>query len=173
MATRRDILIKARNIAIGTVVVLVLLVGAGVGYTWYVGTQPVAEAATEEVAPAPKRAARVSPSKPAPDAVVSVSSQLLTSPVVPGENASLSIKTNAGATCEITITYGEIGDEDKQSADSGLKPKVADEYGMATWTWTVEADRPLGEWPVEVTCANEKNDAYLRVNLEVASKKQN
>lgn len=166
--TRREVLIKVRNGAIGTAIVLLLLVGAGVGYTWYMGMQQPAAAAVEE-APETARPVAMTPSKPAPDAAVGVSSQMLTSPVKPGENASLTIKTNAGATCEITVTYGEIGEEDKQSTDSGLEPQEADIYGMVTWAWTVETSRPLGTYPVEVTCANEAKSGYLRVDLIVGA----
>lgn len=166
--TRREVLIKVRNGAIGTAIVLLLLVGAGVGYTWYMGMQqPVEAAQEEEVASA--RPVAVTPSKPAPDAPVGVSSQMLTSPVEPGENASLTVKTNAGANCEITVTYGELDEEDKRSTDSGLTKKTANPYGVVSWSWTVEADRPLGTWPVEVTCANEEKSGYLRVDLIVGS----
>ena len=41
---------------------------------------------------------------------------------------------------------------------------------MITWAWTVEASRPLGTYPVEVTCANEAKSGYLRVDLVVGSK---
>lgn len=168
--TRRDVLRKIRNGAIGTLIVFVVMILAGVGYTWYMGTQATAEPVAEEIDEAVGPITRT-PYQPAPDAAVGVSSQLLTSPVQPGENASLSIKTNPAANCEITLTYGELGEEDKQSTDSGLEPKVADAYGMVTWSWTVEASRPVGTWPVEVTCANEAKSGYLRVDLVVATEK--
>lgn len=161
---RRAFLRWLRGAAIGTAVVFLLLVGAGVAYTWYVGLQP---------APAPEvvedtrdeRPAVTTARKMAPDAVIGVSKQMMTSPVMPGENVSLTVKTNPEANCSIVVTYGKKGETDKQSTDSGLRDKVASEYGMITWTWTVEPERPLGEWPVVVSCANEANSAELAVDL--------
>ena len=166
--TRRDVLKKIRNGAIGTLIVLLLLVGAGVGYTWYMGMQQPVEAAEEEVVET-QRPTQITPTQPAPDAPVGVSSQMLTSPVKPGENASLTVKTNAGATCEITVTYGKKEETEKRSQDSGLSKKTANPYGIVAWSWTVEADRPLGSWPVEVTCANEVNSGYLKLDLVVGT----
>ncbi len=161
---RRAFLRWLRGAAIGTAIVFVLLVGAGVAYTWYMGMQP---APTPEVVEdtTTTRPATVVARKMAPDAVVGVSKQMITSPVLPGENVSLTVKTNPEATCSIVVTYGKKGETEKQSTDSGLRDKVASEYGMVTWAWTVEADRPLGEWPVDVTCANEANSGALTVKL--------
>ena len=165
---KKKVLRTIRNVAISFGVILVLLVGAGLAYTWYVGQQQPVIAEEEETVTQTTPAQRT-PTKPAPDAVVGVSQQYLTTPVQPGENASLSLKTNANATCSITVTYGDIEEEEKRSTDSGLKDKVADDYGLVMWTWTVEEYRPYGEWPVEVTCANEVNSGYLRAFLEVAA----
>jgi hypothetical protein len=154
-----------RNTAIGIVALLMLTVGGGVAYTWYVGEYGT------EVAPVtvtPPQAAPTAPSmtrvKPAPDAVVSASIQMLTSPVAPGENSSVTVRTIPDAKCKITVMYGEVA-----SQDSGLVAKTADEYGMVSWAWTVEESVPLGEWPVEVTCANAKNSAVVKGDLIVAN----
>jgi hypothetical protein len=165
---KRRVLKILRNVLIGASVLTVLLVGAGLAYTWYVGQQAVvseAPVADEPVATVQQQG----PHKPAPDAVVGISKQYITSPVTPGDNASLSVKTNAEASCEITVTYGKLTEEDKQSTDSGLRDRVADEYGLVSWTWTVESSRPLGTWPVEVTCANEEKSAYLQVDLVLSN----
>lgn len=161
-------LFKTGKILFAGFVVLVLLVAAGLAYTWWMGQQPTVPVEQAEVAEAP-RPATVQTRTVAEDAPIGVSSQLLTSPVQPGENASLTVKTNPNAECAVTVTYGKAGDISAQSTDSGLRPRVADAYGMTTWTWTVESSRPLGSWPVEVTCANAKNSAYLRVMLDVAT----
>lgn len=162
----RRVLKHIRNITISVGVLLVLLVGAGALYTWYMGGQQVAPEApvvetSKELTPV------VAPRTVAPDAKVSLSTQSVTSPVRPGDNASITARTNPKAGCTITVTYGELGEKDKQSDDSGLYAKTADEYGMVSWTWTVESNRPQGVWPIEVTCANEANSAYLKAELVV------
>jgi hypothetical protein len=162
----KKILKKTGSIMFAGFVVLVLLVSAGLAYTWWMGQQPApAVAVVEEVGDV--RPATVTARTMPPDAPVGVSRQMLTTPVLPGENASLTIKTNPAATCDITVTYGELGETESKSTDSGLTPKVADQYGMVTWTWTVESLRPSGTFPVETTCANEENSGYLRVDLTV------
>ncbi|MEO5499004.1 MAG: hypothetical protein ABIR46_00725 [Candidatus Saccharimonadales bacterium] len=153
---------RARNIAIGAIVMLVILIGAGIGYTWYMGENaaqnPQAFAVAGEAVVRPA----VEPSKPDPTAKVGASVQMLTSPVVPGSNASVMIRTNPGATCVITVEYDKV-----PSKDSGLTQKTADEFGMVEWAWTVEDTTPLGKWPVTMTCANQKNSAMTRGDLEV------
>ena len=162
----KKVLKKTGSILFACFVVIVLLVAAGFAYTWWVGQQPAPAAEVIETV-GDVRPAIVEPRELPPDAPVGVSSQLLTTPVLPGENASLTIKTNPGATCEITVTYGELGEESARSTDSGLRPREADKFGMITWTWTVEPNRPLGTYPVETTCATEQKSGYLRVSLTV------
>ena len=103
--------------------------------------------------------------KHAPDAVVAASVQMITSPLEPGMNAMISVKTNAEAKCTIKVVYDKTA-----STDSGLVEKIADDYGMVSWTWTVEPTAPLGSWPVWVTCANEKNSAAVKADLKLEKK---
>ena len=161
---KAKVLRKVRNITISVVVLLLLVVGAGVGYTWYVGQDETgnlaAIAAPVEATPPPV----IKPTKPAANAKVGVAVQMLTSPVMPGENSSITVKTNAGSDCTIKVEYNKV-----PSADSGLKTKKADEFGIVSWTWTVEETVPLGEWPVDVTCAYNDQSAMVRGTLVVAN----
>lgn len=156
-----------RNTAISVAVLLVMVLGTGVAYTWYVGQNSTVDttaiATPVEPAPAPV----IKPPKLAADAKISVSTQAITGPIVPGENASITIKTLPGAKCSITVEYDEV-----PSTDSGLKPLVADDFGLASWTWTVEPTVPLGTWPVDVTCALKEQSAMVRGNLEVAAESE-
>lgn len=158
---------RVRNISIGTTVVLVLLVGAGVAYTWYMGLQSN-ETETVAVIEPNERPAGPTPSKADPEGVVGIAKQALTSPVPPGENASFTIKTNPEADCDITVTYGELGDEEKESTDSGLVAKTANNFGVIEWTWTIESNREVGEYPIAVTCKNEAKSAYYQDVIKVA-----
>jgi hypothetical protein len=48
---------------------------------------------------------------------------------------------------------------------------VADDFGIVSWTWTVEESVPLGEWPVDVTCAFNDQSAMVRGKLVVEHEK--
>jgi hypothetical protein len=156
-----------RNLTISAVVLLVLVVGAGVAYTWYVGQDESTTTATIPEQAAPVASPTIKPTKPAADAKQSAAVQMLTSPVAPGENASIMVKTNAESECTISVKYGEV-----VSTDSGLKPKVADDFGIVSWTWTVEKTVPVGKWPVEVNCAFHEQSAMVRGDLIVEIPKQ-
>jgi hypothetical protein len=141
-------------------ILLLLLVIAALGYTWYLGKyqKPVVVDT-----PQPKKNKVIEPPKQFDETVkVGVSSQTFTDKVAPGKNASLYIRTNPLAACSIRVEYNK-----EASTDSGLVPKKADEYGVASWAWTVEESRPVGKWPVIVTCANAKNSGVLQLDLYV------
>jgi len=154
---------RSRNIALTIVALLLLLAIGGVAYTYFVGPSDLTEVEeTEEESQDFKQLAK--PSEPAFDAPVGVSRQALTSPVAPGSNASLTVRTLKDALCTITVEYNEAASE-----DSGLTPKVADEYGNASWAWTVEPNVPEGEWPIEVECVRNDKSGALVVDLEVTT----
>lgn len=152
-----------RNVAISASVMLIMAVVIGVGYVWYSGQQTPALSQTET---APVKAPLVPPThvKPAANAPESIAIQSLTSPVLAGTNASLAIKTNPGSQCISKVTYGS-----ETSHDSGLGPKTADDYGVVTWVWTVEATVPKGTWPIGVTCSSGKKSAAAQASLQVVA----
>lgn len=151
------------KIIASAVILLVVAAGAGFGYSWYMSQhsddnlqafqQPVKATGGAQVSKRPK----------IPDtAQIGASVQTITSPVMPGSNASIMVKTNPDANCAISVVYDKTA-----SKDSGLVAKKADEYGLVEWTWTVESTVPLGNWPVKVTCANKKNSAVVENDLRV------
>jgi hypothetical protein len=144
------------------VVLLVLMVGAGVGYVWYMGQHPPHVQADETSVAKPIKP-DYKPTKPSPNAKESAAVQSLTSPVAPGDNASVAVRTLPDSACTITVVYDKTA-----SKDSGLGQKTADEYGLVSWTWTVEAAVPLGKWPVTVTCAYNNKTAVVQGDLVVA-----
>lgn len=148
-----------RNIFITFFILVVLMVGAAMAYTWYngkYGTQTVTK-------PVVKKGPAVrTPSKPSPTGPVGASVQMLTTPVVPGENASISVKTNANANCSIVVT-----NKDVPMKDSGLIPKAADDYGMAIWTWTIPPTMTDTTLKAGVTCANLKNSGFVAGDVVV------
>ena len=103
-----------------------------------------------------------SPKKIDPNAPVGVYIQTFNSPIIPGENAMLGVHTTPGATCVIKVEYNKV-----PVKDSGIADKVADEYGVASWSWTIPVDAPVGKWPVDITCSYGKNSGYMRGDLEI------
>lgn len=153
-----------RNLLIWAMVLLVLLVGGGVAYTWYMGQNTALTAAAiakpvEVVADTIVK--HVQPSEKAKE---SAAIQFLTSPLLPGSNASVVVKTNPYSECKITVEYNKIA-----STDSGLGPKTADDWGTISWTWTVEDSVPLGKWPVKVTCTWSGRSAVVIGDLTVVA----
>ncbi len=72
----------------------------------------------------------------------------LTSPVRPGENATITILTTPGAECKLTIQYSSVSKE--------LEPQTADGDGTVTWTWTVGPFTTPGTWPIVATCSEHR-----------------
>jgi hypothetical protein len=99
---------------------------------------------------------------PAKDAQESAAVEVLTSPVAPGENAMISVKTNPTSTCKISVIYNNVPD-----TDSGLVPHKADSFGTVNWAWTVPKNTPLGSWPVTVTCQYYTKSAVVSQDLRV------
>lgn len=151
-----------RNVAISFAALLVVVAGCGVAYAWYSGEQADKNLQSQAQSASAPIQPKAEPVKVSQTGSIGVSVQMLTSPVTPGSNASIMIRTNPQATCSITVVYDKV-----PSKDSGLVQKKSDEYGVAEWAWTVEPSVPLGTWPVTVTCANQKNSAVVRGDLEV------
>lgn len=148
---------------VSVLALLLLFVGGGLAYVWYTG-QNTPEVATVDSTPtADTSERRITPTKPAANAQASASVQMLTTPVAPGENASISVKTVATSTCSIKVEYNNV-----PGIDSGLITKTADEFGIISWTWTVDASAPQGTWPVTVTCTYNGRAAVVRGDLQVA-----
>jgi hypothetical protein len=149
-----------RNIAITVVVLGGVLGVAAYGYTWYNSTYGEGP---KTIATIKRPAKPKAPTKPSPTGKVGVSVQTISSPIAPGENASITVRTNADANCTIKVEYNKVA-----AKDSGLMPQKANEFGMATWSWTVPMTAPVGKWPVTVACANLKNSGVVIGDLEVS-----
>lgn len=166
MSKKKQILLYVRNTVISVVSLAVLLVGGGVAYTWYVGQDEAANstAIAAPVDPIPSAPVIKAP-KPGANVPVSAAVRMISSPVAPGENASITVNTLPGVDCSVEVKYNEV-----KSTDSGLKLKKADEYGNVSWTWTVEEYVPVGTWPVNVTCVSKDKSAVVRGDLVVKTK---
>ena len=157
----RPVLRRMRNISISVGALLIVLVGAGLAYTFYMSqtdTVPVVSKPLSTLRPNTVKHAKLADNVPA-----NASVQSLTTPVVPGDNASVSIKGNPGSICSIVVEYNKVA-----STDSGLIAKKTDEFGVVTWAWTLAATTPEGKWPVTVTCEYNKKTAIVIADIVVS-----
>jgi hypothetical protein len=86
----------------------------------------------------------------------------LTSPVRPGQTATITVQTEGHASCHIRVDYLS-----GPSKALGLEPTEADDGGRATWTWFVGSRTTPGKWPIRVTCYSKGNEAILPTEFEV------
>jgi hypothetical protein len=145
-------------------VLVILFVGSGIAYVLISGRSDN-NTKSQQSATAAKTDVNYSlpkPPKPAPNAPESAAVEALMSPVSAGANTSVTVKTIAGSSCAILVTYNNV-----PAKDSGLTTKLADDYGNVTWAWTVDKTAPLGTWPVKVTCTYNKKSAVVIGNLQV------
>ncbi len=113
-------------------------------YLWLYGAGAVPVAAAPPTpAPVPPAPA---PQPPAP-ATLGVTFTSVSSPIGAGNVATASVKTAAGASCSITVTY-----KSGRSTAKGLEPKTADANGMVSWSWLVGGNTTPGTWPIDVSC---------------------
>ena len=154
----------ARNISISILVMVLIFIIAAVAYVYLTGGQTTQNKKAEQtVKPAtPEILKPVQPSANAPEGVAIES---FLTPVKAGENTTLSIRSNAGSTCSIEVTYKN----DIKSHDSGLTSRKTDIYGFVTWTWTVEKTVPPGTYPAKVTCVYNGRSGVVIGNLEVTA----
>lgn len=150
-----------KKAALSVLVLILFFIGAGVVYTFFSGQQepkaskPAKKVSQEDYKP-------IKPKAVDPKGPVGIAQESITSPVAPGANAAVTIKTKPNALCHIAVTYNNV-----PSTDSGLSPKKADAFGSVTWTWTVGPNTPVGAWPVSLTCAENGKSAAFQTYLQV------
>ena len=146
-----------------SIFVMVLLVGAaGAGYIWYMGRNDDGRFDSMQAGETVK-APILQASKVDENARVGVSLQAISSPVLPGSEASIAVRTNREATCTISVIYDKTA-----SADTNLIEKTANEFGGVEWKWTVDSNAPIGKWTVKVTCKKGTHDGVYVADLVVA-----
>ena len=87
---------------------------------------------------------------PAPTDEVSLEIVSVTSPVNPGNYATLEARVTPEAQCSITVYY-----KSGPSTAQGLYPKQADNNGDVFWTWKVGSRTTPGSWRIVVTATHE------------------
>jgi hypothetical protein len=150
-----------RNILISAGILFILLIGAGVLYTYYMD-QSGGKILQAHAPTAQQNPTQVKPVQPAANSPEGASIEVLSSPVSQGSNADITVQTLQGSKCSISVAYGKV-----PAVDSGLVTKESDIYGSVSWSWTVSPTAPLGTWPVNVTCLRNGKTGFVQGNLQV------
>ncbi len=153
---------SARNVALSAVVLFMMAFAGGIGYTFYMDSNSEPKAVAAAPVSSTAQPSVIKPVQPAADAKESAAVEAFTSMVAVNTNASISVKTNAGSACTIMVLYNNL-----PAKDSGLVPKLADDFGNVTWSWTVGPDTPLGMWPININCAYHGKSAFVQAQLDV------
>lgn len=133
------------------VVLLVLAIGAGLFYVWLMGLQAKPSAVT--TAPQTNQPSFLTPHKVPDNVAIGSSIQSISSPVSPGDNASLTVRTTESAVCTVKIIRLDSSQKEvARVTDSGLSDKKADEFGMVVWTWTMPSDAAIAKWTADIFC---------------------
>ena len=145
-----------------TIALLFLIVCVGIGYTIY-QERHLAKTAIEK--PDVIVPTDVNPIKP-PTIGVNVPEgaaiETLTSQVVVGGTVIVNVKTNPLSTCTIAVGYDKVF-----SKGVGLLDKVADDFGVVSWTWNIDKTIPEGSWPLNVNCSLNKQSAFVQAYILV------
>lgn len=117
---------------------------------------PVAATAGPTVTPRP-----TATPKPTP-VPMDVTKEAFTDSVAQGGDASVTVRTEASAACEIEVLY-----DSGPSQASGLDPKTASSAGKAIWSWRVGGKTKTGTYPITVTCRLGDKEGVLELELKV------
>jgi hypothetical protein len=153
-----------RHALVGAFALLAILIGLGLGYTYFMGgtgngTGVTTVAAT--VAPDPT-AGMVKPRAPSPKAPESAAIQMVSSPVKRGGPASLSVKTQPTSVCTVIVDHEHVA-----YAVPTLKKQTADDFGTVNWDWIVPKTAPVGSSTVTVTCKYLSRSAVVQGDVLV------
>ena len=142
---------RIRTMALVVGALTVVIGGSFAALLWLMKPQPVkppvATTSAQEKAP------DLTSQKFAADVPIGSAVQSITSPITPGSNASVTIRTTERAVCTIKVVrLDPYNKELARVADSGLSDKTADEFGMVTWTWTMPENAVIATWKADMFC---------------------
>lgn len=160
---------RIRNLLIVCSILALVIGGIFVVVLWLM--KPQAVKGPVETKTAQDAAPDLSSKKFAPDVPIGSAIQALTTPIAPGSNANVTIRTTEGAVCSIKVVH--LDPYQKELArvnDSGLVDKTADDFGMVTWTWTMPANAAIATWKADMLCKRDSKSTHS-VGEIVAQKK--
>jgi competence protein ComEC len=100
--------------------------------------------------------------QPTTTSELSINVVSLTSPIAPGQKATLIIQTTPGADCSIAV-YTKSG----RSQAQGLGPQTAAADGGVTWSWKVGTSTTPGTWRIVVTATFSGQTISKEIPFEV------
>jgi len=83
----------------------------------------------------------------------------LTSPVNPGQDATIQIKGTPNTTYSINVYY-----KSGASKSNDLYPKESDSEGLVEWTWQVGSRTSAGDWKITIESEVDSITTYFKVN---------
>ncbi len=167
--TKQRVLHRARNTLIASVILLIVIIGIGLFYVWLMGlhSKPagVATSTTQT-----ERPDILKPRKMPDNIPIGSSIQSLTTPVAPGDNVSLTLRTTESAVCTIKVIHVDTYDRElARVTDSGLGDKTADDFGVVSWTWTMPSNAAIATWRADIMCT--RGDKSTRSVGEIVVKR--
>lgn len=137
-----------------------VLVAAGFAYAWYSGSL----VAPDTLSQVEYKPAQITKQPTQKNQRVNVILSNATSPIAAGEMASLSVRTNNDAVCQVEAMVNNQKIEVPK-----LTPSAADEYGIATWKWEIAKTTQPGTWQMTVTCSNEQFSGMLKTPMVITA----
>jgi hypothetical protein len=142
-------------------VLLFVIVILGVVYVYFSGSsgplpsqedKPIEEISTSTI----------KPQKPSEAVPESASVTLISTPVKPGAAMDMAVQTLPQSKCQASVSS-----KSTRQAVAGPKPAIADDFGAASWNWTISKSSPAGEYSVEITCSYHKKVAVVDTSFTV------
>jgi hypothetical protein len=96
---------------------------------------------------------------PTPSTSYSLKVISLTSPVDPGDYATIVVQGKAGKQYSIVVYY-----KSGPSTAAGLEPKIADASGQVSWTWKIGTRTSAGSWKITISGDGKTTSTYIKVN---------
>jgi len=151
-----------RGVAFSAFLIAISLISVGFLYTWVVGKNVKN---VEEKIDTTIKNNTIKTAEPADNAPVGIALQSITPRVAQGSKVSLTIRTLKNSDCKILIR-----NEKKEIInDPTIANKIADEYGMADWSWTMPKSASLGKWFVDINCYRNQKSGYYRADFLVSN----
>ena len=145
-----------RNVTVSVLALGMLAIVAGILYTYLAHDPAPIDSPTPTTNYTGASLFQPKPANPKSPAHASV--QSMSSPVKAGEAVSLSVRTNAGATCAVKL----------DRAVGGVIPDaVADVYGIVMWSWQTTPKTQVGTVGVTVTCNFNDKSAVVQTAFEI------
>lgn len=168
--TRSRVVRRIRRALLIIMLITLLIVILALIYVWLFPPKP--DPALAPIPKGPQVPSDFSPTKFGEDVPIGSAIQSITTPISPGDNASIILRTTERSICSIAVVHiDDYGRKLRQLEDSGLVDKKADDYGVVSWTWTMPLDAALAEWKANMYCKRDSMSTESIGRIVVEPKK--